>query len=100
MLLRALTFICFILPTALVMADDKGTQKHLDHIETTARKPNVLLIYSDDFGWADLGVQGVDKKIRTPHRQGFDEYFRGEMRQYYASRALESTPLSVTMALR
>lgn len=30
-------------------------------------KPNVILIYSDDHGWADLGVQGVDKDIRTPH---------------------------------
>jgi len=30
-------------------------------------KPNVLLIYSDDHGWADLGAQGVDKDIRTPH---------------------------------
>ncbi len=67
MLLRALTFICFTLPTALVMADDEGTQKHLAHTETTARKPNILLIYSDDHGWADLGVQGVDKEIWTPH---------------------------------
>lgn len=30
-------------------------------------KPNLLLIYSDDHGWADLGAQGVDKDIRTPH---------------------------------
>ena len=32
-----------------------------------ARQPNILLIYSDDHGWADLGAQGVDKDIRTPH---------------------------------
>ena len=32
-----------------------------------ARKPNLLLIYSDDHGWADLGAQGVDKDIRTPN---------------------------------
>lgn len=32
-----------------------------------ARKPNILLIYSDDHGWADLGAQGVDKDIRTPN---------------------------------
>ena len=31
------------------------------------RKPNILLIYSDDHGWADLGAQGVDKDIRTPN---------------------------------
>jgi uncharacterized sulfatase len=30
-------------------------------------KPNILLIYTDDHGWADLGAQGVDKDIRTPH---------------------------------
>lgn len=30
-------------------------------------KPNILVIYSDDHGWADLGVQGVDKDIRTPN---------------------------------
>lgn len=32
-----------------------------------ARPPNILLIYSDDHGWADLGAQGVDPDIRTPH---------------------------------
>ena len=32
-----------------------------------ANLPNVLLIYSDDHGWADLGAQGVDSDIRTPN---------------------------------
>ncbi len=32
-----------------------------------AKKPNVILIYSDDHGWADIGAQGVDADIRTPH---------------------------------
>ncbi|MEI7651834.1 MAG: sulfatase-like hydrolase/transferase [Verrucomicrobiota bacterium] len=32
-----------------------------------ADKPNVILIFSDDHGWADLGVQGSDKDIRTPN---------------------------------
>ena len=32
-----------------------------------ATKPNVILIYSDDHGWADLGAQKVDADIRTPH---------------------------------
>ena len=31
------------------------------------RQPNIILIYSDDHGWADLGAQGVDKDIRTPN---------------------------------
>lgn len=32
-----------------------------------AQKPNILLIYSDDHGWADLGAQGVNGDIRTPN---------------------------------
>jgi uncharacterized sulfatase len=35
--------------------------------QTRAAPPNILVIYSDDHGWADLGVQGVDPDIRTPH---------------------------------
>jgi len=35
--------------------------------ETKAVKPNIILIYSDDHGFADLGAQGVDKDIRTPN---------------------------------
>jgi arylsulfatase A-like enzyme len=30
-------------------------------------KPNIILIYSDDHGFADLGAQGIDQDIRTPH---------------------------------
>lgn len=30
-------------------------------------KPNIILIYSDDHGFADIGAQGVDKDIRTPN---------------------------------
>ena len=32
-----------------------------------AGKPNILVIYSDDHGWADLGAQGVNTEIRTPN---------------------------------
>lgn len=156
--------------------------------EEKVQPPNVLVIYSDDHGWADLGVQGVDPDVRTPnldqlardgvrfargyvsapqcvpsraglltgryqqrfgvednnkgplplsevtlaerlkpagyrsgfvgkchldispekrgekvsrivldhmpHHQGFDEYFRGELRQYHASHALDGTPFT------
>jgi len=30
-------------------------------------KPNIIIILTDDHGWADLGVQGVRKDIRTPN---------------------------------
>lgn len=32
-----------------------------------ARPPNILVIFTDDLGWADLGAHGVDPDIRTPH---------------------------------
>lgn len=32
-----------------------------------ATSPNILLIYSDDHGWADLGLQGSDPDVRTPN---------------------------------
>ena len=37
-------------------------------LAAAADKPNVILIYSDDHGWADLGALGADRDIRTPHR--------------------------------
>jgi uncharacterized sulfatase len=30
-------------------------------------KPNILVIFTDDHGWADLGANGVDQHIRTPN---------------------------------
>ena len=32
-----------------------------------AASPNILLIYSDDHGWADIGLQGSDPDVRTPN---------------------------------
>jgi uncharacterized sulfatase len=31
------------------------------------KKPNIIVILTDDHGWADLGANGVDKNIRTPN---------------------------------
>jgi arylsulfatase A-like enzyme len=45
----------------------------LTSLSAAADRPNVLLIYTDDHGWADMGVQGVDPDIRTPH---FDQLAR------------------------
>jgi uncharacterized sulfatase len=30
------------------------------------KKPNVILIYTDDYGYTDLGVLGIDKHVDTP----------------------------------
>lgn len=32
-----------------------------------ANKPNFLILYTDDHGWADFGLHGSDSDIRTPH---------------------------------
>ena len=42
-----------------------GIQSFSSGAEIT--KPNIILIYSDDHGFADLGAQGVDKDSRTPN---------------------------------
>lgn len=31
------------------------------------RKPNVIVFFSDDHGWADLGAQGIQSDLRTPN---------------------------------
>ena len=32
-----------------------------------ADRPNIVILFSDDQGWADLGCQGVLEDVRTPH---------------------------------
>jgi arylsulfatase A-like enzyme len=32
-----------------------------------ANQPNVIVILTDDQGWSDLGCQGVQKDVKTPH---------------------------------
>ena len=34
---------------------------------SAAEKPNIIVILTDDLGWADIGAQGVQKDIRTPN---------------------------------
>ncbi|BAM03962.1 sulfatase family protein [Phycisphaera mikurensis] len=31
------------------------------------RKPNVIVVFTDDQGWADLGAHGVRDDVKTPH---------------------------------
>ncbi|OYW76514.1 MAG: aryl-sulfate sulfohydrolase [Verrucomicrobia bacterium 12-59-8] len=34
---------------------------------TAAVKPNIIVIYTDDHGFADLGIRGVEPDVKTPH---------------------------------
>lgn len=36
-------------------------------IAAETRKPNFIVIFTDDQGWADLGSQGVRNDLKTPH---------------------------------
>lgn len=49
-----------------------------------AEKPNVILIYSDDHGYTDLGIHGIDASVNTPN---MDALARGGvlMRAGYSS---------------
>jgi arylsulfatase A-like enzyme len=37
------------------------------HPDQTARLPNVIVIYTDDHGWPDIGAQGIYDDLKTPH---------------------------------
>ncbi len=39
----------------------------LQPAQAVSSKPNILLIYSDDHGWADMSLQGSDADVRTPN---------------------------------
>ena len=36
-------------------------------LNAEGRKPNIILIYTDDHGWPDVGPQGIHNDLRTPH---------------------------------
>ena len=36
-------------------------------VATAAKKANVIVIYTDDHGWADLGIHGMADDVKTPH---------------------------------
>lgn len=34
---------------------------------TAAKQPNIIVIYTDDHGYADIGIQGSVPDVKTPH---------------------------------
>lgn len=56
-------FICLIL--CLGVSCGGSTDSNLD--SRAIDKPNVIVIYTDDQGYADLGVQGVVADVKTPN---------------------------------
>jgi len=39
----------------------------------TADRPNIILIYTDDHGWPDIGPAGIHKDLKTPHLDALAE---------------------------
>ncbi len=60
----------------------------------TPAKPNIILIYSDDHGFADLGAQGVDKDSRTPNLDALAKDGVRFVRGYVSCQHTQTNPLS------
>lgn len=73
-LLCTLAFLCgstsiAVSQTLLSGPDDgqAGEPSLRDRRSQPASRPNIIVIFTDDHGWADLGAQGVNQDIRTPN---------------------------------
>jgi arylsulfatase A-like enzyme len=60
-MLRAGVAACFLIGASLTCRTATAAG------EATGGQPNVIVIISDDQGWADLGKQGGRTDVRTPH---------------------------------
>ena len=58
----------------LIVAYLVGLFKLTSVIQGQKSPPNVILIYTDDHGYTDLGVLGIDKNVNTPN---MDKLARG-----------------------
>ena len=51
----------------LIVAYLVGLFKLTSVIQGQKSPPNVILIYTDDHGYTDIGVLGIDKNVDTPN---------------------------------
>ena len=57
----------FVLRTLFAMLITSQTVSALTKINSHSEKPNIIVFYTDDHGYADLSCQGVVDDIKTPH---------------------------------
>lgn len=55
-----------------------------------ASKPNIIVFYTDDHGYADLGIQGIVNDIKTPNVDALAR--RGVLAKHGYSTAPECVP--------
>ena len=67
----------------LIQKAGASTAKHATKVESSPRRPNVILCMCDDLGWGDVGYHGVTPEIQTPH---LDEMAENSLqfRRFYA----------------
>ena len=54
-------------PVAISAARSTGSGQAKPPSDGTARSPNVIIIFSDDHGYTDLSIHGIDANVVTPH---------------------------------
>lgn len=54
---------CVILPCRPGLTDQQAQTA----VKPTSRRPNIILIFTDDHGFSDLACQGIQTDLKTPH---------------------------------